>query len=301
MEIRHLKYFVSAAKHLNFTKAAQECFVVQSAITQQIAVLEKELKVSLFERRGRKLALTQEGEVFLAQAKKLLLEIDRAVDLTQSVSLGYYETLRIGRQGNLLREELPQVLAALRKEQPQIKALMSQGTVPELTRALERGEVDCIITLSWAKFKLNDWMESAPLCENGVMVMVSADHPLASAGAVTMEQLRKEQFIQLEGHEKQNRLVQWAETGEPIKIYCWCDDHSSVEALVAAGYGVSICVRSACRSHDGLAYLPVLDMPQNEMVYLSFSKEQSEKPSLRAFHKKLKERLRDGQTFIVCD
>ena len=56
MEIRQLKYFLSAAKHLSFTTAAQECYIVQSAMSQQIAALEKELGVTLFERGGRTMA-----------------------------------------------------------------------------------------------------------------------------------------------------------------------------------------------------------------------------------------------------
>lgn len=64
MELRQLKYFVSAAKHLNFTKAARECFIVQSSMTAQIASLEEELGVKLFERRSRGLALTEEVSFF---------------------------------------------------------------------------------------------------------------------------------------------------------------------------------------------------------------------------------------------
>ena len=62
MEIRQLRYFISAATHLNFTRAARECFIVQTAMTQQIANLESEIGVRLFERGYRSLTLTPAGE-----------------------------------------------------------------------------------------------------------------------------------------------------------------------------------------------------------------------------------------------
>ena len=280
MEIRHLKYFVSAAAHLNFTKAAQECFVVQSAMTQQIAALEKELGTALFERRGRSLVLTAEGEVFLTEAKKILEELDAAVDLTRSVSSGYHQTLRIGCQGNLMREELPRILKGLRQKHPEIKVLLSQGGVPELTAALENQQIDCMISLYWEEFQLRDWMKVIPFWENEVTLMVSADHPLAEYPEVTMDQIRKENFIQLNGNEKKNRLLQWAASGSPIKLYCWCDDQSCLETLVAAGYGVALCVKSARRPHSGLVYLPIKDLQAKEALCFSYHKKKKKKEGL---------------------
>ena len=71
MSIEKLDYFISAATNSSFTKAARECGVAQSAISQQIASLEKELECELFARSGRHVRLTGKGEYFLEQAKKL--------------------------------------------------------------------------------------------------------------------------------------------------------------------------------------------------------------------------------------
>ena len=72
MELRQLEYFVASAKYLNITKAARECNIVQSAMSQQINALEKDLGVTLFERTNRGLLLTQEGEALLKEAGRLL-------------------------------------------------------------------------------------------------------------------------------------------------------------------------------------------------------------------------------------
>ena len=72
MELRQLRYFLSAARHRSFTEAARECCVVQSAMSQQIKALEKELDVTLFERTKHGLRLTHEGQTLEQEATALL-------------------------------------------------------------------------------------------------------------------------------------------------------------------------------------------------------------------------------------
>ena len=77
MEIRQLKYFVLAARTLNFTEAAQAAHVVQSTLSQQIKQLETELSVPLFHRVGRHVTLTVEGRAFRPAAERILLDAEK--------------------------------------------------------------------------------------------------------------------------------------------------------------------------------------------------------------------------------
>ena len=70
MNLKDLQYFISLAKHKNFSKAARECFVTQPTLSNQISKLEEELELSLFERTNRKVSITQEGKLILDVAKK---------------------------------------------------------------------------------------------------------------------------------------------------------------------------------------------------------------------------------------
>lgn len=78
MDIKQLTYFISAARHENFTRAAQECFIVQTAMTHQMAALERELGVQLFARSNRRVKLTPAGEVFLGQARRIVQSAEDA-------------------------------------------------------------------------------------------------------------------------------------------------------------------------------------------------------------------------------
>lgn len=86
MEFKQLQYFLSAAEYLNFTEAAQACFIVQSAMSQQISSLEKELGVTLFVREKRVLRLTAEGETLVLEARKILNQVNNSRLLVQSIA-----------------------------------------------------------------------------------------------------------------------------------------------------------------------------------------------------------------------
>ena len=85
MELRHLRYFTEAARELHFARAAANLKVTQPALSRQIAALEKELGVELFSRSNKwKIELTPVGEVFRAEAEKILEDSQRAVNLARS-------------------------------------------------------------------------------------------------------------------------------------------------------------------------------------------------------------------------
>ena len=96
MELRHLKYFVAVAEWKGFSHAARRLYVSQSAISEQVADLEREVGVQLLHRSRREVALTDEGEVFLEEANKVLTAVDHAVEMARRSKRGEVGTLRIG-------------------------------------------------------------------------------------------------------------------------------------------------------------------------------------------------------------
>ncbi|HWT37779.1 MAG TPA: LysR family transcriptional regulator, partial [Paraburkholderia sp.] len=79
MELRHLRYFAALAEHLSFTVAAQKVHVTQSTLSHQIRQLEDELGCLLFEREGRRVSMTEAGELFLERVRNALREVDEGV------------------------------------------------------------------------------------------------------------------------------------------------------------------------------------------------------------------------------
>ena len=172
MEFKQLQYFLSAAEYLNFTEAAQACYIVQSAMSQQISSLEKELGVTLFVREKRALHLTTEGEVLVLEARKILNQMNRSRQLVQNVAKGYQHLLRVGCNGNLCRETLPQVLERFRKDYPDVKVLTMHRQHADLMTQLENGQIDCMISLFWPEYNLKNWMSYYVLKEEPVFAML---------------------------------------------------------------------------------------------------------------------------------
>src|SRR5260370_16709073 len=88
MELRHLRYFIAVAEALSFTKAAENLHLAQPSLTRQIKDLEAEIEVRLIDRSGKRISLTQEGESFLLDARRLLAESAQSVQAVQRLSRG---------------------------------------------------------------------------------------------------------------------------------------------------------------------------------------------------------------------
>ncbi len=96
VELRHVRYFIAVAEHLNFRKAAQQLHVAQPPLSRQIRQLEEYLGVALFVRDKRKVELTKAGHVFLEEARKLIVQAGHAEDVARHAQKGEFGTVRIG-------------------------------------------------------------------------------------------------------------------------------------------------------------------------------------------------------------
>lgn len=273
MEIRNLRYFVSAARNLNFTKAAEECYIVQSAMTQQIAALEAELGVKLFERRHKDMRLTREGEVFYWEAQRLLEGMDRAVEDVRSISAGYDRILRLGYHGNLLQEDLPRLLSQFRRKFPQVRVQLRRSKLYQGIEALKKETLDAMFSIYWPALAEEEELDYCILTASPIKLLISAGHPLARQKSVRLEQLREEPFLFMDGSEVKEALQGLAEAGFFPRIYDRVDGPESMMSLVESGYGVAFCVEAGCqRRGEGLALLDVEDHQEERKLCLSWKR-----------------------------
>lgn len=264
MEIRQLRYFVSAATHLNFTKAAKECFIVQTAMTQQIANLEKELGVKLFERQSRGLSLTAAGEAFLADAREILARSESARERMAAFQGGYTDLLQIGHHGELFRRDLVQVLTEFRSRSPQTKVMLYQLPRSALLSGVRDGQLDlAFMTYTDNLSRHEKWVDWRILGRENIVLAVSEDHPLAHRQEVTMAEVDRQPRIWLFWGSEEGRPMGMPEEGSDAKAYGPVEDHASMEILIESGYCVGLWARRVCRDRAGsaLRFIPVTDFP----------------------------------------
>src|SRR5437868_4199522 len=120
MELRHLRYFVSVAEALSFTKAAEKLHTAQPSLSRQIRALEEELGVRLLNRTKQRVTLTDEGRSFLADAKRLLALAADIVESVRRLHTGEVRALNVGYVSNLFNDLLPRTLASFHQTFPAI-------------------------------------------------------------------------------------------------------------------------------------------------------------------------------------
>lgn len=191
MEIRQLRYFVAVAEAGHFGQAAEQLHIAQGAVSKQIAGLERELGLTLFDRSRRRIGLTPDGEAFLPHARRALRGVERAARAAADLAAGRAGVLRLGSQPGLGRR-LEQVLAEFRTDHPDVRiSLTTTRSAPGKIAAVLGGDLDASFVTApprqtgLAAYRL--WDEPMVLAvpvgrvEGAARLTALADLPLARA------------------------------------------------------------------------------------------------------------------------
>ena len=192
MELRHLSYFITVAEELNFSKAALRLYTAQPSLSQQIKDLEDDVGVRLLNRTKRKVELTEEGAVFLEQARLTLAQADKAVAMARQVSQAKQQLLRIGFVPVAEMKIFPYVLPNLRVQNPDLKIdLLSLNNVDQI-RGIKKGELD--ISFTRDNFQ-TDEIESKFVLREPLIFILPKEHPLAKYERIPVQALDGIDFI----------------------------------------------------------------------------------------------------------
>ncbi|WP_426956295.1 LysR substrate-binding domain-containing protein [Muricoccus radiodurans] len=241
LSFRDLEYLVAVGDHLHFGKAAAACSVSQPTLSAQIRKLEDYLGVQVFERASRSVMVTDTGTGVLAQARAILTEGRRLLDMVQSGGEPLGGPFRLGVISTLGSYLAPVIFAPLRERFPRLRLMLTEGTTAGLVRGLESGELDAIVAASPIR---DIELSELPLFHESFVLAVPRDHRLAVAERVRLEDIAADELILLnEGHclrDQVLRLVpgshQAAQSGAALQA-------ASVETLrqmVSAGMGLAL-------------------------------------------------------------
>lgn len=192
MELRHLRYFITVAEELNFSKAALKLFTAQPSLSQQIKDLEEDVGVRLLNRTKRKVELTDEGAVFLEQARLTLAQADKAVAMARQVAQAKQQMLRIGFVPVAEMKIFPYVLPNLRVQSSDLKIDLLSLNNNEQMKLLKKGDLD--ITFTRHNFN-SDEIESLFVLREPLMFILPKDHPLAKYDRIPVKALNGIDFI----------------------------------------------------------------------------------------------------------
>lgn len=189
MLLRQMKYLVSVIECNSFTEAAEQCYISQSAISQQIQALEKELGVELIHRQNRRFTLTPAGEYFYQQSRILLDEADDIRRETIRIDQAEASKLRIGYLKNYSGQELHETVAEFSRLYPEISIDIVNGTHEELYDLIRFGGADIIISDQRRAFSTD--YENSILLECECFAEISGNNHLSSKEQLTLEDLKR--------------------------------------------------------------------------------------------------------------
>ena len=197
-----MKYFISVVECNSFTEAAEQCYISQSAISQQIRSLEKELGVELIHRENRRFTLTPAGEYFYEQSKGILNEVEDIRRETFRIGKDKEMELKIGYLRCYSGQELHQAVAEFSRLYPEVSIHIVNGTHEELYDLLRFGGADLVLTDQRRAF--SDKYANFQLLKCGCYAELSVRSPLAEQESVTMEELKRQACILISSREQQN-------------------------------------------------------------------------------------------------
>jgi DNA-binding transcriptional LysR family regulator len=186
VDLRVMRYIVAVAEEGGFQDAAHRLHVAQPALSRQVRQVERELGVELFSRRPT--GVTEPGRAFVEEARRILAEVDRAVERTRRVAQGEIGTVRIGHAITAAFDVLPRLLARIERDHPAIEVETGRRWDAELTAHLDDGQFDLVVGHQLPRRAGG----SAVLGSEPLAAVVAADHPLAARPAIALRDLRGE-------------------------------------------------------------------------------------------------------------
>ena len=247
MELRQLRYAVAVAQRLNFTQAADTLSVAQPALSQQIASLERELGVRLFERTNRRVAVTDAGRAFIQRAERILGELDATAEEMTAFAGGLRGRVVVGTYQSFAEYTLPKLLGRFHASYPGIEIALREGMADDLLDGLKDGAIDVFIGhIGETRYAGDPTFESEPLYDDELVVIVGGNHRFAHRSSIAMDELRDEPFVIFRpGSSITSRLMNAArQSGFQPRVVFESVDSLTVRSLVAEGLGIALFPRT---------------------------------------------------------
>src|SRR5580693_942151 len=193
MELRHLRYFTAVVECNGYREASRRLHIAQPSISEAVSDLEDELGLKLFSRTHRNARVTPEGEIFYADAVRILQQAETAILTAKRAAQGKIGKLSIGFIGSATLSFLPDLIRRYKLEYPNVKLSLHDLYPVELDKACDRGEIDIAITRTLSLERSKN-RQSRVLLRDPLVAVLPQSQKLKSK-RVRLADLANERFI----------------------------------------------------------------------------------------------------------
>jgi molybdate transport repressor ModE-like protein len=281
IELRHFLALEAVAREGSFGKAATALGYTQSAVSQQIAALERIVGQQLVERPGgpKPVSLTEAGRLLLTHADAIAARIAAAqADLT-ALGEGQAGTLRVGVFQSVGQRILPELMRRYLRSWPQVKVTLTESANDEeLLAAVERGDLD----LTFSDLPLTEGpFDAVELLRDPYVLVVAADSPLAERDTIPIREVAE---LELIGHKHCRTIAQLeANVRRPLRFVFRSDHNQTVQALVASGVGSALVPQLTMDPEDETTKLIEVPKLPPRLIALAWHRDRYRTPAARAF------------------
>ncbi|MGK3206415.1 LysR family transcriptional regulator [Amycolatopsis sp. MEPSY49] len=262
MELQQLRYVVAIAETNSFTRAAERCLVVQSALSHQVARLERELGARLFDRTSRRVRLTPAGEAFLPSARQCLAAAERAAAEVAAAVGEVRGRLAVGLIPTVTAADVPAAIREFHDRYAQVRISLRVGASDDLIEQVRDGSLD-VAFLGLPTTATPRGVAVRELARGHLIAVVAPDHPLAGEPTVSLKRLAAEVFVDLPpgtaGRAQSDQAFAAAGLDREVAYEVTSADY--VPRLVGPGLGVAMLPSGFAPQLTGVATIEITDAP----------------------------------------
>lgn len=293
LNLERLRILHAVARHGSVSGAAAGLHVTTSAVSQQLAKLERETGQQLLARNGRGVRLTDAGRLLAGHAGRVISQLELAESELEAHRGQAVGEVRCDAFATAARGLFPAALRLLRQRHPQLQPRLRETDPDAAVRRVVRGDADLAVVIDWYNrpLPLPSGLAKAHLLDDPAEVALPADHPLAARGPVDLEDFAAEQWITWAEGEFCHDWLVFTLRGKGIEpvIAHTAEEHHTQLCLVAAGLGVAVAPRLGRDPvPEGVVFRPVRHAMRRH-VYAVWREDADRRPSIRATVEALRE------------
>lgn len=270
MELRQLKYFLRVADTHSFSEASRQLFVTQSAISQQIKLLEEELDTLLFVRQHGTIILTESGEELYPLARQVVGDVEECHSRIMDLRGRLCGELNVGLTYSLepyMREAMLEFMRAY----PDVRVCAHYKNLPELLRMLRDKEIDMM--LSMMPTSPHDFVDSVPLTEYRLAAIMRKTHALARRESVTFHDLLPHKLILPEKGIRDRNAIEsfiYHDTGK-LNVRALVNDVNALLNIIQETNYITILAEASIASRPDLCFVPIEELKSPLPIYAHFN------------------------------
>ena len=234
--LKQIKYFQTVVRAGSFSEAAEQCYISQSAISQQIQALERELGVVLLKRENRRFSLTPAGEHFYRKSLILIADLERLCRETVGIARGEDYTLRIGYIKGYGGAEFQKAVVEFTAKHPDVPLDMKTGNHEDLYELLRTDQVDLVLNDQRRAF--SDEYVNIVLSEIGCNIEISSRNPIGALECVNADDLQNTPCILVASKEqRENEESHYHEIYGIDSEFVFAENLEEARLMVVSGRG----------------------------------------------------------------